>query len=256
MKRIEKYIESVYKNINGNKDEIKMMKEEMKGHLLQTVKELESEGKSEDESINIAIRRFGQENEIEDELTRIFKFRSRCEKITLTATLIFLSLAVVSFIISIIGQTIFDKTYNSRLNEVYNVMTLYDKDNITSIDNKVEDVLSKYKSSFTGVAVIDTTSSFNTLDIDKKDLEYVYPKDIALESINFQSNKRIITTQQGDKLYVRIVEKEHSKILLYLNKIERMSAIWVSISFLSFGVWAVIYFEGKKQVSIANKFNL
>ncbi|WP_242946860.1 permease prefix domain 1-containing protein [Clostridium haemolyticum] len=53
MGQIDRYVNSVYRHIGGNK-------EEMKNHLLQLVEELKSKGKSEDESISIAIKQFGE----------------------------------------------------------------------------------------------------------------------------------------------------------------------------------------------------
>ena len=73
MKQIEAFVDSVYQNVGGNKKEIKELKAEMKSHLLEAVHELKSEGKSEEEAINIAIERFGGEKEMRSVVGQLFK---------------------------------------------------------------------------------------------------------------------------------------------------------------------------------------
>lgn len=64
MKHIEIYVDSLYHDVGGNKKEIDELKVEMKSHLLEAVHELKSEGKSEQEAIELAIERFGGEQEM------------------------------------------------------------------------------------------------------------------------------------------------------------------------------------------------
>lgn len=64
MKQIEVFVDSIYKNTKGNKEEIIELKEEMKNHLLEAVQELKAEGKTEKEAIELAIERFGGEQEL------------------------------------------------------------------------------------------------------------------------------------------------------------------------------------------------
>lgn len=61
MKRINKFVDSIYKSVQGDKIEINEMKEEMKTHLIESVEELKAEGKTKDEAILLAINKFGEE---------------------------------------------------------------------------------------------------------------------------------------------------------------------------------------------------
>jgi hypothetical protein len=58
MKEIDLYINSVYENMDHS-PEVEELKGEMRQHLIEAVEELRREGKSEQESIYIAISRFG-----------------------------------------------------------------------------------------------------------------------------------------------------------------------------------------------------
>lgn len=66
MKEIDRYVDKIYKNMDKKSKEIQDLRNEMKVHLVNTVEELKSSGYSEEESIEIAIKRFGQINEIEE----------------------------------------------------------------------------------------------------------------------------------------------------------------------------------------------
>ncbi|GGM37889.1 hypothetical protein GCM10011351_25110 [Paraliobacillus quinghaiensis] len=73
MRKIDTFVDSVYHNTSGNKKEIQELKAEMKNHLLEAVHELKSEGKSEQEAIDIAIERFGGEREVRSVVGELFK---------------------------------------------------------------------------------------------------------------------------------------------------------------------------------------
>lgn len=93
MKQIEVFVDSVYQNVGGNKKEIQELKAEMKNHLLEAIHELKTEGKSEQEAINIAIERFGGEKEMRSIVGQLFKAQKIFAKWVLY-------LAVTIFVIS------------------------------------------------------------------------------------------------------------------------------------------------------------
>jgi len=70
MKEIDEYLQLIYKHLNATDKEIADSKSEMKNHLLESVRELQAEGKSEQESVRIAIDRFGDPYEINRELPK------------------------------------------------------------------------------------------------------------------------------------------------------------------------------------------
>ena len=98
LKQIELYVDAVYQNVGGNKKEIKELKEEMKFHLLEAVQELKTEGKSEDEAVEIAIRRFGDEKLIANGLYEFFKYQKQFTTNLLRFTLLSLLIAIISIV--------------------------------------------------------------------------------------------------------------------------------------------------------------
>lgn len=97
MKQIDMYVEEVYRNVGGNKKEINESKAEMKNHLLEAVHELKSEGKSEKEAIEIAIERFGGEQEMRSVVSQLFKAQKIFSKWILSSALIVLLLSLAAF---------------------------------------------------------------------------------------------------------------------------------------------------------------
>ena len=72
MKQINNFVDSVYNHVHGNKKEIQELKEEMKSHLIDSVHELQKQGKSETEAIDIAIKRFGGKMSYNKPYSRFF----------------------------------------------------------------------------------------------------------------------------------------------------------------------------------------
>jgi hypothetical protein len=97
MKQIESFIDSVYQNVGGNEREIQELKSEMRNHLLEAVHELKSDGKSEQEAIDIAIERFGGENEMRAVVGQLFKAQKVFAKRTLYLAVGFLIVALSIF---------------------------------------------------------------------------------------------------------------------------------------------------------------
>lgn len=106
MKQIDIFVDSIYKNIYGEKEEIDELKGEMKYHLFETVEELKSEGKTEQEAIEIAIKRFGEKNELQMLLSQMFQIQK-----TFAKWVIYLSISCL-----IIGLILFSFLYKMRDN--------------------------------------------------------------------------------------------------------------------------------------------
>ncbi|MDN7240689.1 permease prefix domain 1-containing protein [Planococcus sp. N028] len=103
MKQIEAYVDEVYRNVGGNKQEIGELKAEMKNHLLEAVFELKSEGKTEYEAIELAIERFGGEKEMRSVVEQLFRAQKMFAKYVLNAAIaiLLLSLALYGFVAAI-----------------------------------------------------------------------------------------------------------------------------------------------------------
>lgn len=96
MERVDKYINSIYRNLKVDSSELNDLKSEMRSHLVEAIKELKEEGYSEDESITIAIEKFGDKFHLEGELTQVFNIKKDN-----TITLILLSLIYIPIAYSI-----------------------------------------------------------------------------------------------------------------------------------------------------------
>jgi hypothetical protein len=77
MERVDSYIDRICKHIDGNIKDIEDFREEMKYHLMESIKEAIVEGKNTEESITFAINRFGEENNLEEEIAKEFKISKR-----------------------------------------------------------------------------------------------------------------------------------------------------------------------------------
>ena len=103
MKRIDNFLNSIYKNVQGEQQEIQDLKEEMKAHLMEKVNEFKQSGKTEDEAIKLAIEEFGDEKHIKKGLAEFFYMpRLRFFQKLLTA---FLSAIVFSGVLASIIYT-------------------------------------------------------------------------------------------------------------------------------------------------------
>jgi cytochrome c-type biogenesis protein CcmH/NrfF len=126
MKQIETFVDSVYKNVAGDRKEIQELKAEMKSHLLEAIYELKSEGKSEQQAIDIAIERFGGEKEMRSIVSQLFKAQKVFAKWVLFLAVAFLVISSTAFGVmwaagernshenSIVATKIFDILHNKK----------------------------------------------------------------------------------------------------------------------------------------------
>ncbi|MEK5392895.1 MULTISPECIES: permease prefix domain 1-containing protein [Heyndrickxia] len=97
MRQIDVFIDSVYQNFDGNKEDINELKIEMKNHLLEAVHELKLEGKTETDAVKIAIERFGGEKEIQTVIGQLFVAQKLFARRLLYCALFFLVLSLLIF---------------------------------------------------------------------------------------------------------------------------------------------------------------
>ncbi|MGG7098836.1 permease prefix domain 1-containing protein [Clostridium sardiniense] len=88
MGRIEEYIERIYSRVNKNNEETEILKEEMKFHLYDKVSDLMEDGYTEEESINIAIEKFGDENSISNDVKSLITNQTRYTNILFKVSII------------------------------------------------------------------------------------------------------------------------------------------------------------------------
>lgn len=106
MKRIEEYVEKVYKNFDQKDEETKILKEETKAHLLEEVEELKKEGLSQEESVEKAISNFGSEKAVINEMNSILKRQNIFSVVLKRVALAFFLVACVCFAIKLVDETI------------------------------------------------------------------------------------------------------------------------------------------------------
>ncbi|MES9774773.1 permease prefix domain 1-containing protein [Priestia megaterium] len=97
MKRIEKFVDSMYLNVEGDQQEINELKAEMTNHLLEAVHELKAQGKTEQQAITIAIKRFGEEKEIRAVIGQLFDIQKVFAKRVLYIAVVCLIVTISSF---------------------------------------------------------------------------------------------------------------------------------------------------------------
>ncbi len=135
MKKIEAFVDELYHSVGGNKKEIDELKAEMKNHLLEAVHELKSEGKSEQEAIDIAIERFGGEKEIRSIVGQLFKAQKVFAKRVLY---IALSFFVLTSIVCGILWAIDERDMNENLATAGTIIAMLEDKEAISEDMKEE----------------------------------------------------------------------------------------------------------------------
>lgn len=113
VKQIESYVDEVYHSVGGNKKEIEELKAEMKNHLIEAVHELKSEGKSEKEAINIAIERFGGEQELRTVVRQLFNAQK-----VFARWMLYLAIAVFLFTVTTFGIIRLIEEENAKENSI------------------------------------------------------------------------------------------------------------------------------------------
>jgi len=101
MKKIDEYLESIFRNFDENDEETKVMKEEARTHLLEEIGELRNQGLTEEESIITAISNFGSEKTVVNEMNQIFKKQSKFSNVIKKIILIVLITACIFKLINI-----------------------------------------------------------------------------------------------------------------------------------------------------------
>lgn len=93
MDKLDRYINSICNKLKGRSEEITIVRQEIKNHLLQSVEELEKQGKSHDESIDIAINKFGQVDILKEQLKQVYTIEKSFSR----------KIATMAFILLILG---------------------------------------------------------------------------------------------------------------------------------------------------------
>lgn len=121
MKQIDEFVDSIYANVSGK--EAKELKEEMHSHLIEAVTDLKTEGKTEQEAIDIAINRFGDKKQISRGLSSLFETNNKLIKNLFKISVISLSIGLIVFLGLMWGETK-QQNFKETVNDIAKIMTV------------------------------------------------------------------------------------------------------------------------------------
>lgn len=244
MKRINNFVDSVYTHVNGSKKEIDELKEEMKSHLIESVHELQKEGKNEDEAIDIAIKRFGERNELQEVLSQVFQKQKVFAK----------WLLALGIIILLLGSSIFGFIWayseenareNSNISSEISEM-IQEKNTLTEeIKLQIEQILSKANHitelNIYDLKDLDTSDDYWNV-IEEATPTYHYEKSLSLPKWLIAD---YFTAGNGDSSWCITYEflslNDFALIILFMS---------ISIYGTLFTIWAVINAYHHKRLNI------
>lgn len=102
-RKIDEYVDQVYRHAKGNDQEIQELKLEMKNHLLETVQELQAEGMTEDQAVQIAKERFGEVTELRNLVNQLFERQKNFGKWILSIGIGLLLITVIAAVFTLIN---------------------------------------------------------------------------------------------------------------------------------------------------------
>lgn len=201
MKSIDEFVDYLYKGVNGKSEEISGFKEEMKSHLIETVNELKKQGKTEEESLEIAFERFGDSSVIKIGLFKLFHKQRKFIKFILVSSIIFLLIGVTSYISMSQRDLKFQSEQKILTQGVLEIVG--DNDKITE-DNKlkIEELVKKYNYiNYIALYKVDGNPKIQkAIEEDNKmniNGTYKYPFDIKMAELVYPVNVKTLTTPDG-----------------------------------------------------------
>lgn len=134
MNKIDKYIDSVYKGMSDFSKETEDLKQEMRDHLILTTKELKDAGLTEEESIKIAIDRFGEEFQLRNEVNQVLNFQRQLAQKILKASFYLLAIATTLVIMSFFAHNNYLKHYQTMNSQIKTVERFLIKQGLDDVD--------------------------------------------------------------------------------------------------------------------------
>jgi len=245
MKQIEAFVDSVYQSVGGNKKEIKELKAEMRSHLLEAVHDLKKEGKSEQEAVQLAINRFGGEQEMRYEISQLYHKQKLFARGVLFAAITLLIVAIISF------QFLYQRDYLSsndfphRINERI-IDILGDHETITEeVKKEVESIVQSSKR-------ISKVEIYNTKGLDGNKL------------FNYVENHKPTYSYSNDAYTTRLLWAGyysagngmgdwfvHTSAFGYYVISILILVVGIVLYWALFTIWAIVYaFHTTKKVSV------
>ena len=188
MDRIDKYLNSIYRDVSDSSRDTEDLKQEMKSHLMETVNELQENGITENESIRIAIERFGEEFQIRNELNQVVRFQKLFAQKTLISSLFLLAVSVILLITSFFVHQGYLKRYNAMDSQLKLVERKLVTEGISGADTFLKELFkNEQNNQLTYVAIKELPKDFDITksnDVFPGEIKYSYPQEIKKEYYN------------------------------------------------------------------------
>ncbi|OZM58641.1 hypothetical protein CIB95_03475 [Lottiidibacillus patelloidae] len=138
MKQVNEFVDYIYADVN-EKDATDL-KEEMRVHLMESIAELQAEGKSEQEAIHIAFERFGDKKQITRGLFSLFKIHNNLILNIFKASILSLIIGITTLLGLIWTENNFENNFERIDQAARNVSQIMEDSNFS--DEKKSQILS------------------------------------------------------------------------------------------------------------------
>ncbi|MTK10954.1 MAG: hypothetical protein F8N39_02270 [Clostridiaceae bacterium] len=197
MDRIDRYLDSIYRGASDSSKEAEDLKQEMRSHLIQTVKELQENGVTEEESVRIAIERFGEEFQIRNELNQVLKFQKLFAQKTLIASLVLLVISGILFITSFFVHKASMKSLDIMDSQIKTAENKLANEGITGVDKYLKELFKDEKNNkLTYIAIKELPKDYDSSKHDELfhgKIKYIYPEKIKDEYYSNRFGQEIIS---------------------------------------------------------------
>ncbi|MGI8384060.1 permease prefix domain 1-containing protein [Robertmurraya sp. P23] len=244
MKQIEAFVNSVYQNVGGNRNEIQELKAEMKSHLLEAVHELKSQGKSEQQAIELAIERFGGEQEMRSVVSQLFQAQR-----TFAKWVLYLAIVVLLFTATAFGVVWSIEEENANENSIVATQILDILHNRNHISEEMKIEINRL---IKGTDQISKVEMYNISNVDNPNLVFDFVRDAKPEYRYEQKvwnpnwlQANFFPYGNGDSEWYVNMETRHISSLLTIILFAGMATYWTL-----FTIWATINAYHKKRINI------
>ena len=215
--------------------------------MTQTIQELIVDGKTEQESIELAISRFGGKNQIQDELAQVFSIQKKFGNVMLVVALIFLTVGISFLIVQNVAQKYTDQRGNIFFSQYDHIVNVAKENNLnlTLLDKVVRDSFNTTNNQLTYVALIRLPDDYDIekgipdlqpMPLDK--IEYKYPEDF--QKLRERGMNRVNSfALNGGKYNLEIGMQKDT----YSNRFDVLFIVgigFIMVYWVLFGIWATV----------------
>lgn len=194
MKKIDIFVDSIYRNVDGNNNEIQELKQEMKSHLHEKVYELKSKGMTEEQAINLALETFGDKKQLLNGLAEFFNIHRIFARNVLIIAILSLILGAFFFFKTTFEICEFKKEKERVMESVLNVLENSDELN----GNKKDEIYKIYKDNQNHINKLAIFSTKEDPSLQKwvKDNEFIKYKIYTIYPISYKK-ARVVFNSNG-----------------------------------------------------------